>query len=49
MNKLPKMNNKEVLLSCIQALSNDYVTYDYKSYLELAEAGKKEFKHIIIT
>lgn len=47
MNKLPKMNNKEVLLSCIQALSNDYVTDDYKSYLELAEAGKKEFKHYL--
>lgn len=44
MNKLPKMNNKEVLLSCIQALSTDYVTDDYKSYLELAESGKKEFK-----
>lgn len=44
MNKLPKMNNKEVLLSCIQALSTDYVTDDYKPYLELAESGKKEFK-----
>lgn len=46
MNTVQKPN-KEILLSCFQALSDDYVTNDYKGYLTLAkEVGTDYNQHL---